>query len=237
MKVFDLGLRILSNPFDQLHFIEITRMIKIDFDIEFEQFKDGLEKLKNLHKHIPDDFKSNFTLLISSWEILNDNNRLQFREALKIVEIHANSCEDEERQEILSDIKLYEELWSIYAKSTSSELKSLQHFKTQIALGIIAHSQDETGITLSTIHLSKGLEFDSVFIIGVNQGSLPYYKAVQTGGRTLEEEKNIFYVAVTRAERSLYVTYPQNRFMPWNKDVLKKQSSSIYLEGLENCLV
>jgi superfamily I DNA/RNA helicase len=60
----------------------------------------------------------------------------------------------------------------------------------------------KTGVTLSTIHGSKGLEWDSVWVIGVSEGVIPHAKA-----EDVEEERRILYVALSRARRELFVTY------------------------------
>ena len=65
--------------------------------------------------------------------------------------------------------------------------------------------QEEKGIVLHTIHGAKGLEFNTVFIIGANEGTLPYRKAKLAG--ELEEERRLFYVAMTRAKKRLIITY------------------------------
>ncbi len=64
--------------------------------------------------------------------------------------------------------------------------------------------QEEKGIALHTIHGAKGLEFNTVFIIGANEGTLPYRKAKLAG--ELEEERRLFYVAMTRAKEQLIIT-------------------------------
>lgn len=64
--------------------------------------------------------------------------------------------------------------------------------------------QEEKGIALHTIHGAKGLEFNTVFIIGANEGTLPYRKAKLAG--ELEEERRLFYVAMTRAKKQLIIT-------------------------------
>ena len=65
----------------------------------------------------------------------------------------------------------------------------------------------ESCIRLSTIHQSKGLEYPHVFIIGLADGLFPNKRAID-GESDLEEERRLFYVASTRAERSLYLLYP-----------------------------
>ncbi|MDG3045317.1 3'-5' exonuclease [Bacillus sp. B6(2022)] len=73
--------------------------------------------------------------------------------------------------------------------------------------------------------MSKGLEFDVVFIIGLTQGTFPDYR-VKTDVQRQEELNNMF-VAVTRAKRECYLTYPENKMMPWG--TTKRQQPSEYL--------
>lgn len=64
-------------------------------------------------------------------------------------------------------------------------------------------------VQLMTIHGSKGLEFPVVFLCGVHEGGLPFFRA---GYEQLEEDRRLFYVAVTRAQKVLYLTYVGKRF-------------------------
>ncbi len=84
-----------------------------------------------------------------------------------------------------------------------------------MALGQTYTDIEEIGLTLSTVHTMKGQEFDIVYLIGMDEGTFPDYRAVQKGGIELEQERNNLYVAFTRAKRFLYVTYPKKRTMPW----------------------
>jgi DNA helicase-2/ATP-dependent DNA helicase PcrA len=61
----------------------------------------------------------------------------------------------------------------------------------------------ENAVTLATLHSAKGLEFDTVFIIDVNEGIMPYKKAVLD--KDIEEERRLFFVGMTRARDSLYL--------------------------------
>ncbi len=67
--------------------------------------------------------------------------------------------------------------------------------------------KENDSVKFLTIHSAKGLEFDTVFIIGAADGMLPYYK--NTSPEEVEEERRMFYVAVTRAKNTLYITYPE----------------------------
>lgn len=66
-------------------------------------------------------------------------------------------------------------------------------------------------LVLSTIHQAKGLEWTSVFLIGLAEGQFPHPKSVEDAAE-LEEERRLFYVAVTRTRRDLYLTYPLTRY-------------------------
>lgn len=70
--------------------------------------------------------------------------------------------------------------------------------------------ENENSVTLTTIHQSKGLEWDVVFIVKVNDSEIPLlheYNGIVNGGTTLEEERRLMYVAMTRARKKLYILY------------------------------
>jgi len=70
-----------------------------------------------------------------------------------------------------------------------------------------AGSDDDEQIVLSTVHQAKGLEWEAVFVIGMAAGKFPSDKSLQNS-QAIEEERRLFYVAITRAKRHLHVTYP-----------------------------
>ena len=69
--------------------------------------------------------------------------------------------------------------------------------------------EDESLITLMTLHNAKGLEYDTVFIVGCEEGSFPHARALEEGGE--EEERRLCYVGITRARRRLYMTWARER--------------------------
>ena len=67
-------------------------------------------------------------------------------------------------------------------------------------------------VKLMTAHASKGLEFDTVFIVGAEEGTFPHSNSINTGNPAdIEEERRLFYVAMTRAEKKLYITRSRQR--------------------------
>lgn len=73
-----------------------------------------------------------------------------------------------------------------------------------------AEREEPSGVSLMTMHGSKGLEFHTVFIPTVNEGVSPYRKAIQSGD--LEEERRMLYVAMTRAKEHLHLSFVRERF-------------------------
>lgn len=99
----------------------------------------------------------------------------------------------------------------------STQFKTLTDFLVQLALLSSVESEDATAssetedrLRLSTVHQAKGLEFDVVFIIMLCDGMFPSARAVETPEGE-EEERRLFYVAITRARNELYLTYPLMR--------------------------
>ncbi len=93
-----------------------------------------------------------------------------------------------------------------------SEITPLEGYLQQIALRSEQDSLDverEDLVTLMTLHNAKGLEYDTVFILGCEEGAFPHMRALQEGGE--EEERRLCYVGITRARKRLYMTWAQNR--------------------------
>jgi len=83
--------------------------------------------------------------------------------------------------------------------------------------------EDREKVTLSTIHQAKGLEWKVVFLIWMAEGMFPSARSLESE-EAIEEERRLFYVAVTRAEDELYLTYPLLRMSPGYGEMLQKAS-------------
>jgi DNA helicase II / ATP-dependent DNA helicase PcrA len=95
---------------------------------------------------------------------------------------------------------------------------SVEEFLQQIALFSEQDNlRDEQGLlTLMTLHNAKGLEFDTVFIIGLEDGVFPHMRAIEAGD--VEEERRLCYVGITRAQRELYLTHARSRSLFGGRD-------------------
>lgn len=83
-------------------------------------------------------------------------------------------------------------------------------------------SDDQPKVTIMTIHAAKGLEFDTVFLAGWEEGLFPSQRALDEGGRaSLEEERRLAYVAITRARRRATILHAANRriYGQWNSSI------------------
>jgi DNA helicase-2/ATP-dependent DNA helicase PcrA len=112
-------------------------------------------------------------------------------------------------EELLNGIKAFT------AQQDADELKTLSEFMIDVALLTDADSdkeEDKNKITLMTIHSSKGLEFPHVYLVGVEENLFPSQMSLNTRSE-LEEERRLFYVAVTRAEKTCTISYAASRFV------------------------
>jgi len=112
-------------------------------------------------------------------------------------------------EELLNGIKAFT------AQQDADELKTLSEFMIDVALLTDADSdkeEDKNKITLMTIHTSKGLEFPHVYLVGVEENLFPSQMSLNTRSE-LEEERRLFYVAVTRAEKTCTISYAASRFV------------------------
>ncbi len=106
----------------------------------------------------------------------------------------------EELQESARDFKSYDE-WFAHMDEVKSELKR-QAYE--------AKESNAESITIATMHSSKGLEYHTVFIIDANEGITPHKKAVLD--EDIEEERRLFYVAMTRAKEELFIYSAKDRY-------------------------
>ncbi|ADG71575.1 ATP-dependent helicase [Brachyspira murdochii] len=92
---------------------------------------------------------------------------------------------------------------------------------------INTENENEDYITLMTVHNAKGLEFDAVFITGLEQGVFPHYFSLEEEGG-IDEERRLLYVAITRAKRKLYLTYSKKRRI--SSGIMEQIPSSFLME-------
>lgn len=128
-----------------------------------------------------------------------DNRRMKAEELIDILD---------EIQESAKGMKDVQE-WFTYIENCREEIKR-QAMENSM--------NDTDSVTIATMHSSKGLEFHTVFIVDANEGITPHKKAVLP--EDLEEERRLFYVAMTRAKNSLYILSAKERYnknLQWSR--------------------
>ena len=131
-------------------------------------------------------------------------------------------------QELLNGIKDF-----ITDKIEQGEDASLTSFLEDVALATDFDSKkenDKPSISLMTIHQSKGLEYSHVYVVGLEENLFPSAMSMNTRSE-LEEERRLFYVALTRAENVAYLSYAQTRYR-WGK--LVDAEPSRFLEEIDD---
>jgi DNA helicase-2/ATP-dependent DNA helicase PcrA len=208
MKLFDNYFRIVINPSDKIHARKLKSLLKV------ENFEDA--------NQIQTSRYSYFSFIKTTVDNLTEDN---FKKSVKTFENfikESNLLLDEDKIQISSELEGLNDLWGTYSFNTLKP--SLTGFKNAISLGTVMKNQKEEGVCISTVHTMKGQESDIVFLIGLDDGTFPYYLAIEKGEEELNQEKNNLYVAFTRAKRFLYLTYPAIRKMPWGDNKARAKS-------------
>lgn len=221
MKIFGLAIRILINKKDYIHLTQLKKAVGVSDNITNNE--NGITILREVLT------KTDYESMIPALEALN-KEVLNFSIALNCLGNILSSFDDDERYLISMDIQQWRNHWSKYCMIVPKENRTLTSFRNQISLGKTRETEDNNGIALLTAHMSKGLQFDVVFIIGLSEGTFPDYRAIKAEGSQLSQEMNNMYVAVTRAKRLCYMTYPAKKYMPWGD--IKNQSPSRYIKDI-----
>jgi len=143
-------------------------------------------------------------------EVVNDTGIIKTYSALTSIEDQAKI---QNIEEMLNGIKDFVEIQKEIPESTGSISEFLED--VALATDLDKDDQDTNKVALMTIHLAKGLEFPIVYIVGLEENLFP--SAMNLNSRNdLEEERRLFYVALTRAEKEAYLSYALSRYR-WGK--------------------
>lgn len=146
-----------------------------------------------------------------------------------LYELHQDKDKGPEEMERIQNIEeLLAGLLEFTKSAEDDELKTLSDFLMDVALLTDADqdkSEEKNHVSLMTIHASKGLEFPHVYIVGMEENLFP--SQLSTSSRTeLEEERRLFYVAITRAMQTCTLSYAGMRFL-WNQSLKSEPSRFI----------
>jgi len=193
-SLWDIIEKIVENGQDFSH-IKLSAKIKSSLS----EFVTLISELRNL-----DENKIKPSLIYE--KVLHESGYYAFLKANKDYETLARL---ENLDELLNAITQFEE---------SSNLPTLSGFLETITLDSNTEfdegaTQKDGEVSLMTVHGAKGLEFTHAFVVGAEENVFPSYRSVDGGETAMEEERRLFYVAMTRAMVKLYVTFAQGRML------------------------
>lgn len=231
-KVLDLAIRIRLNPKDWVDGKKLCAVLKIQTPTSWGSFEILGEFAKAVRSSDIPFSEIQAKLLEAIQDIdLDQPNIPKFYETFKkLIEgltVEPSLEEDGELERSLQELQDFRKSWTIFKRKGLGD--SLSAFRNAIALGQLVDDYNPVGLTLSTVHTMKGLEKDIVFLMGMCEGVFPDYRASSL--KEINEERNNAFVAVTRAKRWIYITYPQLRIMPWGS--AKSQRPSRFLQELQ----
>ncbi|MEL6484691.1 MAG: 3'-5' exonuclease, partial [Bacteroidota bacterium] len=181
----------------------------------------------------------NFVNMMKSFQIANaSRNAFELAEMVTkktglVLELKKDGTPEgiariENIEELLNGIKDFVEGQKELADATGSLTEFLED--VALATDLDQDAGDDDRVALMTIHLAKGLEFPYVYIVGMEEDLFPSGMSMNTRSE-LEEERRLFYVALTRAEKQAYLTYTQSRYR-WGK--LVDAEPSRFIEEIDD---
>jgi DNA helicase II / ATP-dependent DNA helicase PcrA len=211
--------RVVVNPYDELSWKRIVKLMPGIGNVTAAKLwdaiatsKNPLEAVSGIVGLVPRKAAGGFSLFIDVLNALRTGGQdsLPMQPSAAIDHILRNSYEDylfsryPNAEERIEDI----EQMAKFALKYASLETFVSDLSLQSASGGEAGGEDEARecVILSTVHQAKGLEWDTVFVIGLNDGRFPSARSLKTDVE--EEERRLFYVAVTRAKNELYLCYP-----------------------------
>ncbi|WP_341655323.1 UvrD-helicase domain-containing protein [Blattabacterium cuenoti] len=227
IRYFLAYLRVIVNPNDEeslLRILKIKNQKTVKNILILSQKKGitvyniikDIENYKSLLK-IKNKTKNNFISLIYTLEKLRvnlekDNAYIIAKNVISFL-TKKNYYKNEDFQSILDNIFQYvKEQKELKNNGDISLFGFLQSFYLEIHEDFHHKENEKNKVSLMTIHLSKGLEFSIVFIAGLEENLFPSKSSILTPLK-IEEERRLFYVALTRAQKKAVLTYAKHRFI------------------------
>ncbi len=160
---------------------------------------------------------------------LNDLKVLiKYKPVKKAIEIIVNNFFQDKKNDFKKEIKRLVNLSSDYGNDIEKFLRFVA-----LGVGVDTYNPDIENVTIMTLHAAKGLEFNSVFIIGCEDGLIPY-SLFANQKANIDEEKRLLYVGMTRAKKYLFLSNARRRFIKGREYILPR---SPFINNIEKELI
>ena len=223
-------LRFLHNPTDDLAF---ERILKIFFDRRWEKVykllskyyrTDWVETLKVVAIHLEDLYREPLLRFLQAlvnvkWEQIPERYDEFLRQLLEEIDYYQYLQKEKNYEERLENVEYFLKL----TENARKKGKKLADFLQLIALLQSEMEDKGRGVRILTVHAAKGLEFSAVFLPRLEEGVFPHKSAFENP-EELEEERRLFYVAITRAKEKLYLSYVKKKTSKSGKEYERKPS-------------
>jgi DNA helicase-2/ATP-dependent DNA helicase PcrA len=211
-------LKIKNNPSDAIAWSRVLNMQTgigaVTASKIYEHIQDNLTKgqemFAGVHGSLGARARMGWNDFGSIWDQLaseGDSPNVLIRTILETKYQDYLQAEHPDYRERMQDIEQFAVFAERYTELTTFIAEVIMQESFTQAQAKAAELQDEERVVLSTIHQAKGLEWDAVFVINLANGQFPNERASRTR-KGLEEERRLFYVAVTRAKQYLHLSYP-----------------------------
>jgi ATP-dependent DNA helicase UvrD/PcrA len=232
-------LRFVANPRDEVAF---KRMVRLLPGI-------GGKSAENLWREWEESLNKNAVIVSWSERLLpmsvGARAKRSWQQLADTLDEIAPNGEPKQPTEMI--MAIVEAIYDDYAKATfanyelrkedlnqlagfARQFKDIHEFLSQLALisnvdaePAVNQGEDTEAVNLSSVHQAKGLEFHAVFVIWLTDGMFPSTRSLDTR-EAIEEERRLFYVAITRARDELYLTYPHMRLNAGYGDMFQRPS-------------
>ncbi|MCD6106679.1 MAG: UvrD-helicase domain-containing protein [Caldisericaceae bacterium] len=218
-------LAVLNNPYDD---INLRRIINVPHRKIGEATMNKIEETKNkqdstlykaVHYITENEKLSPATKKLREFyqlmeDLKEDSNKLSLRQLVEEILSRTSYFSYLLKRGVEGENKIenVKEFISVIKEfSETSEDDSLSAFLAHLSLITdIDNAQSDNRVMLMTLHSAKGLEFPVVFLVGMEEGYLPHYRSMEFD-HTIEEERRLCYVGITRSQEKLYLTYAYRR--------------------------
>ena len=242
-------LRIINYPARGIGKTTIERLMVV----ADERQKGIWDVISSEEEPMPKDFNSgtvnklrNFATMIKSFQtLLNKQNAIELAKHICNTVGIIKDLKEDDTPEGLARVQNIEELLNAIMEFSDKQVDEVTGEQNEVTLNKFMEDvalltdqdkkddEDDDYVTLMTIHSAKGLEFPYVYIVGLEENLFPGIQSLSTR-EDLEEERRLFYVALTRAETKLVLSYAESRYR-WGNLTLSEPSR--FIEEIDQSLI